>query len=1534
MKSISTIIPLLALLITFAHASAQPTLPFKSRELQEGKHFISSSIAIPEVSEASGQARETFAFHVPKGRGVTPVVQMEYSSSGNASEYGHGWELSIPVIERSRRFGVPTSNTDLFRYRVGHAQHELVPTGVFTLTGGVEYKERVETTFNRYIRYDNRWVLLSRNGVRYEFGTNWSSRAGTNRFQFSGTFAWYVERIIDSNNNFASYEYEQDSVDNPRIHHIYYNGNSAVFNLPAGLSIDFTWAWTAAADTEVRNDYASGYRRVFGKDSLIQVQIGAQKHQTTGPAVVPTSSPETLVYYLYYSNPAATLNRTFYLLRIDPPGIPEITYAYNNPWDSTSALITIDTGLQTYEQGVGAPFAFPGHLGNYEADGDTTRTRSALVAPDGTGRMFLVSSKSDSCGPWHLWGTGDGNGIYHSQWDPPLDPLAPLDPCALRVEVNEGGALSKTVQDFLDLNGDSLPDLVYTTPGGVSKFCPGTGSGFGECGLFGGPVITALRAVDTSFGNIQRTTTDLIDVNGDGRPDFVKVNGSDLHVHLNLGNQFSSTPLISPMPWCPGFPSGVACLRVTRTISQYRQLLADIRDVNGDGLPDYIWSDEIDSKLYVAFGTGSGFATPTFSGLTQMLGFSIQVSDFSRNIADLVDVNGDRLPDFLNRDCTTDTYTVRFNNGGNWDSAVQTYRASQSEGSENFEVACTGSTRANSAGGRTVSAFVDMTGDGLPDFVSAPIDGSLITNHFAVRKLQSRVGQRSIQSIASNNDHHVAILNYEATLAAAPFAVTAVSSVFRDRTELWPGEAARHTRANTFYLYGGGVYNPTERAFMGFITVSRVGPLWESALMDDIHGETVTTNYGTTVANQGAIQSRLAWNNGSVAPSVQEYEANTYATVALDAGRTWLRRDHYETQSRDVGLSLTRSHLTDFITYDAFGQPTEWYERGDSTTSADDIVNLTSYVTRSDEEFIIHVPSDSIRGYAYQLGPRPETRYYYDDRSTLGALPTQGNLVKVERQRESGTFVNTQRFYDALGNLTSEQNETGFTTNHSYDATYQLFPVTSTNSVGTTHRSFHALYGSVADECGPQYSGSSYNCKRVEIDLLGRPSRSWSSDLVNNTYQLVQRSSVAYDDVSYPTAVTLTDSFGARQIEYRDGFGNPVSLRVEESTNAFRVYESAYDPMGRPLRTELARRESGTAFSHAVSTVDAWTYEHDTVHGFLRQITNPRDPGGSCQAGCDVSSSRSRLIDRVVLTDEDGRAIEYVLDGQDRVARIDEVGSTGTSTTSFVYDQSGNIGRVTDPTGLITTYERNLLGWITAVTPPSSQPYSYSHNPRGQVTSLTDPRGATSSWDYDAAGRLTSIDSLGGSRDVHATLTYYDASIDSKQIGGLRTETSDSITYTYSYNPHGHVTSHAVDSSPSSGSVQFAYDGSGRLSHVTYPPSSAPYIVDYAYDLAGQVTQVTGPNGLVLASYLYEDDGQVSSTSNDLGLIESNSYDVRRRLVGIASSNSNIMSGDLVDDRLDLSNAGDVVTLHMYGLKPGLAPRSVPDTFVRVWIPS
>ena len=255
----------------------------------------------------------------------------------------------------------------------------------------------------------------------------------------------------------------------------------------------------------------------------------------------------------------------------------------------------------------------------------------------------------------------------------------------------------------------------------------------------------------------EHTVSDFIDINGDGLPDRVsKQNGStDVHIKLNLGNgvfstneiiwQTTDTNALRHVSPDPGSISNNGNTFNENIFYAPRHIESDFIDMNGDGLPDRVEKTD-GSSLKVWKNNGNGFeAFPEIwlcpdgsdkaGWLTEKSGFFLdEDADDILNIIVLadtqttyIDMNGDGLPDRVQKIAGGD-FKIWFNNGHGFDDPV-TWAAVKGDHDDynlfDMWYYTDKNNPANWGPPILVASLIDMNGDGLPDRVLSNGNGTL-----------------------------------------------------------------------------------------------------------------------------------------------------------------------------------------------------------------------------------------------------------------------------------------------------------------------------------------------------------------------------------------------------------------------------------------------------------------------------------------------------------------------------------------------------------------------------------------------------------------------------------------------------------------------------------------------------------------------------------------------------------------------------------------------------------------------------------------
>ena len=126
-------------------------------------------------------------------------------------------------------------------------------------------------------------------------------------------------------------------------------------------------------------------------------------------------------------------------------------------------------------------------------------------------------------------------------------------------------------------------------------------------------------------------------------------------------------------------------------------------------------------------------------------------------------------------------------------------------------------------------------------------------------------------------------------------------------------------------------------------------------------------------------------------------------------------------------------------------------------------------------------------------------------------------------------------------------------------------------------------------------------------------------------------------------------------------------------------------------------------------------------------------------------------------------------DVQGRLRRTEEYMKTSRvpySTADYTYDHNGNVTRVEDSVGNVTTASYDALGHKLTSNDPDMGAWKYTYDDRGQLLTQTDARGNVTGNEYDPLGRVTRTEYLpsvlakqytfdGGSNDAQLTDPLY-----------------------------------------------------------------------------------------------------------------------------------------------------------------------------------
>jgi len=1104
---------------------------------------------------------------------------------------------------------------------------------------------------------------------------------------------------------------------------------------------------------------------------------------------------------------------------------------------------------------------------------------------------------------------------------------------------------STTDASIIDLNGDGLPDRVLQDSGTSTTWKVQLNRG-GDFSKY-----TNWNNVDTSRGSWIRKSNsdfeaviDIADMNGDGRPDrIIKMGAGVWNIQFNNGTGFDS-----PSVWTGiAGSNGLDSIRKSEQSGVTNHTLAELNDINGDGLPDRIFQTSTSNTYWdVQLNNGNGFDPPTQWNNVEELQEGArrirQTRSENQTSVDLFDINGDGLPDRVYREAGGSVWKVQFNNGKSfenstvWDSGVEYLNEdllryinyARADGPNKFI---------------TELDIMDINGDGLPD-----------------RVLQDEAYGDTWKIQLNNGTGFEPVTNWS-NVNVIPNAWVKTTE-----TETSDGESDQKVRSDLFDLNGDGLPDRViqypdhwkvqlcegeARDLMVGIHNGRGGSSaikYKSSNQYDNTGDDNTSDLPFPVVTVTQVTSddglgnqyttRYEYEGGLYDTDDREFRGFAHVTV-LDP--TYIARHFWHAQDpvfkgkvtkeelRNAGGVLfskteslwdvtapypsfpdiqfvfaketnnyifdgdaTLEQIRSEFAYDQYGNLTRTIEHGDVSIIGDERTTVNEFAYNT-SDWILNALSKTTL-YDENNVRCSEKYYYYDGAITNLTPPTIGNLTKEEEWLDTAVsstdYPTTQMTYDSYGNILTITDANNNVTTNTYDPVYNKFLITIENAQNrTTSFTYDARYAqilSTTDQNGVTESSV--------YDEFGRLVKS----IGPNDSLALPAKEIFYNIGSPITMITtqLRVNHGQPEVmtsyAFIDGMGRTIQTRspAEESGKQIVSGGAVYNERGQKEKEYYPYLDNFSSSSEAVPIDTPFvTYSYDTI---ARQVKTTY---------ADNTFSEV-LYDDFVTTQTDplGNQKRSTVDAYGRTVLIEEFNEGDIYETQYIYDCRGNLIKTIDNLSNESILSYDSLSRKTSMNDPDMGLWSYEYDKNGNLVSQTDAIGNAITFVYDSLNRITLKDYPIGQQDV--VYTYDTTSVtewipDSLSKGKLTKITDASGSTEMAYDNQGRVNKLRKTVESITYDFTTTFDALGRKKSVSITKLGVPTpeIISYGYNLQGELEMITSSvDGPIVTNVDYNASSQMERVDYGNGTFTTYQYDDKTfRLTNLKTYSGGVPLQDL-----------------------------------------
>lgn len=448
------------------------------------------------------------------------------------------------------------------------------------------------------------------------------------------------------------------------------------------------------------------------------------------------------------------------------------------------------------------------------------------------------------------------------------------------------------------------------------------------------------------------------------------------------------------------------------------------------------------------------------------------------------------------------------------------------------------------------------------------------------------------------------------------------------------------------------------------------------------------------------------------------------------------------------------------------------------------------------------------------------------------------------------------------------------TTTIAYDTTWYHLPKTITEPGLTTVNNYDATTGNLLTKVETDTTSTS-----IPYSTNGQ-TRTWtltySSTGQIKTIQLPRTDVTAKTTYAYTggTLTSITDALShVTTINTATSGGYPTKITDQNSI----VTTLAYSPRlwftsstlftgSGSLTTTLTYDSAGNLTKTTLPDSSYLSYSYDGAHR-LTTVTNP------------LSESINYTLNGLGNTTQTLIKYSSGSTAAQHSATFDVLGRTHTDvggvsqTTTFAYDNQGNMTGMTDPLLSFSSQGFDALNRLSGFTDPLGHSISFTYDAHDRPLTVVDAKGNTTSYVYDGFGEAIQI----SSPDSGITVLHYssDGYVTSKTDANgyvtnwtydaldrplTRTYPADStlnVAYTYDQTGHGQGIGKLTSLTDQANSLSLTYDERGNVASTNRMFSTFNHFTDWAYDSANRIQTITYWGGWY-ETYSRDAAGQVS----------------------------------------------------------------------------